>query len=221
MKTYMVYRLTDPEGKVYIGTTSLGSIQKRCDCGYQHNSSLKEAIKSYGLKNFKKEVLVDGLTKEEAAEEEKNQIAIHNSRDETLGYNISLGGFKTFEGLSHTDETKMRMSNAQSGKTASDEARKNMSSAQKKYFETHRNHNFGKPMPEEVKQKDRASHRSEMKRIQQLDLDGKYIKTFEGIGLTAQELHVTKQALVSCLSGRSKTCAGYRWRYEEGGDGIA
>lgn len=64
-KRYKVYKYTFPNGKIYIGVTSL-SLAERRDNGYNHNKALKAAIREYGWRGFLKEIMYDNLTEEDA-----------------------------------------------------------------------------------------------------------------------------------------------------------
>lgn len=123
---------TFPNGKIYIGMTHL-TIQGRRDCGYQHNPDLKNAILNYGWKKVETIVLEDGLTKKEAEKREKHFIKLYQATDPNIGYNVSLGGKNTFEGLRHTEEYKVHMSKVMKEKTFTDEHIKNIRLSHEKY----------------------------------------------------------------------------------------
>ena len=90
---YSVYRHTAPNGKVYIGITKLKPEQRwRHGDGYSSNIVFSRAIEKYGWDSFKHEVLLDGLTKNEAKEAEKRLIAEHRATERSHGYNITPGG---------------------------------------------------------------------------------------------------------------------------------
>ena len=128
MKEYKVYMYKFPNGKIYIGATSMDLADRR-DCGYNHNKPLKSAMREYGWKNIEKVILADGLSESEAFELEREYIEKLRSTDENVGYNISLGGKSTFAGLKHTDESKKRMSDLYLGRTFSDETLERMKEA--------------------------------------------------------------------------------------------
>lgn len=67
---YTVYKHTFPNGKTYIGITSL-SVQKRWanGLGYKKTNLVGKAIRRYGWGNIKHEVLFTNLTKEQAIQE--------------------------------------------------------------------------------------------------------------------------------------------------------
>ena len=61
----------------------------------------------YGWENIKHEVLMCGLTKEEATQVEKNLIKEYKSSDREYGYNQTLGGDT---GVVFTEEIKAKLS---------------------------------------------------------------------------------------------------------------
>lgn len=129
-RMHKVYMYTFPNGKIYIGTTSL-SIEERRDCGYHHNKELESAMRLFGWKNIVKTILCDGLDKKTAYETEKQYIKKHNATDPNIGYNISLGGETTFLGLRHSPEYKKKISELNKGKCVSEQTRKRLRIAQK------------------------------------------------------------------------------------------
>ncbi len=48
--------------------------------------------------------------------------------------------------------------------------------------------------------------------INQYNLQGKFIKTFESLQEAATEAHITTSEITMCLNGTFKSCAGYQWR---------
>lgn len=106
----VVYKTTNlVNGKIYIGQDSknnpdyLGS-----------GVIIKRAIKKYGKENFIKEVIDICKNKEILDEKEKFWIKKCNSRDDLIGYNITEGGEGCL-GLTHSEESKNKMSKAHKG----------------------------------------------------------------------------------------------------------
>ena len=94
MNNYCVYEHVAPNGKRYIGITNQKPERRwRADgSGYRFNKHFMNAIKKYGWKNFKHNILCDGLSKEDACKKEKELIALYHSNTFACGYNRSAGG---------------------------------------------------------------------------------------------------------------------------------
>jgi group I intron endonuclease len=158
-KQYLIYKLTSPSGKHYIGQTC--NYKNRMNLHKLKSSScraLKHAIVKHGFDNFAQDILESGLTVDEANNREQYYITSLNSMVPN-GYNLTSGGLNYIR----SDETKKLKSIMQKGKkrnpdhvaktnknpekirkTAeahrgmkrSDEARQNMSIARKKLIAT-------------------------------------------------------------------------------------
>ena len=85
---YSVYKHTFPNGKVYIGITSVEP-EKRWDngMGYMANKRMFFDIVQYGWGNIKHEVLKTGLTRSEAEKKEKELIETYGNRVREATYN--------------------------------------------------------------------------------------------------------------------------------------
>lgn len=100
MRDYVIYKITnDINGKIYIGMTNdtkrrwrYDGIEYRPPLNSDHHRPFWNAIQRYGWDNFKKEILIHDLTKEEAFEKEKEMIKRFDSTNKTIGYNLSPGG---------------------------------------------------------------------------------------------------------------------------------
>lgn len=114
-KSFTVYRHTAPNGKVYIGITSQMLCKRWANGrGYRNNFHFANAIKKYGWKNIKHEVLYTDLTQEEAERREIELIAEYDSTDPDKGYNRDFGG-KAKAQLS--EEAKKKISDSHIGRT--------------------------------------------------------------------------------------------------------
>ena len=156
-KTFIVYKHTSPEGKVYIGMTCHKPIVRwrKDGSGYKNNVHFWGAIQKYGWQNFKHEILAENLGKEEAEKLEIEEIEKSNSANKDFGYNIALGGSvnvpteeikqkisKANKGRKWTDEQKARIAGRDKGRFVPEEWRIKMSISQ-----------TGRKHPEEVKRK--------------------------------------------------------------------
>ena len=130
-KKYCIYKHTNKaNSKVYIGMT--GDVpENRWANGlrYQGNIYFTNAIKKYGWDGFEHEILYKGLNHEEASSLEIELIAKHRASDRRFGYNIALGGAGR---VSISEETRQKMRESHLGE---------------------KNHNYGKPKSDEVKEK--------------------------------------------------------------------
>ena len=83
---YTVYKLIDPEGKIYIGVTGQTVEQRwRKGYGYSKDTPIRKAIDRCGWESFRHEVLCENLTREEAEEKEKWFISRYDSSDPAKG----------------------------------------------------------------------------------------------------------------------------------------
>ena len=113
---YCVYKHTSPSGKVYIGITCQEPEKRwKNGCAYKNNQHFANAIKKYGWDNFIHEILVIGLTKDEACQKEIELIAFYKSNQSEFGYNRSIGG-EVNKGWHHTEEAKRKIGKASLGK---------------------------------------------------------------------------------------------------------
>jgi group I intron endonuclease len=146
----VIYKLTSPSGKSYIGQTR--NFRMRCNehKSSKHCTKLSSAIKKYGLESFSHEILESGLTIEQANIAEELYINEHATIHPN-GYNLASGG-----GASrHNDETKKLISSIQKGRVKSEDERKKISESNKgkKLSDAHKEKlrvaNVGKKMSQE------------------------------------------------------------------------
>ena len=86
---FCIYKHTFPDGCVYIGQTNNTQKRWRDGHGYKGQPKIFYAIIKYGWVNITHEILVDGLSKEEADRAEELYIEKYNSVNE--GYNTNAG----------------------------------------------------------------------------------------------------------------------------------
>lgn len=92
MENFCIYRHIFPNQKNYIGISSnIFNRWGRSGEGYS-GQPVYNAIKKYGWKNIKHEILEYGLTEEKAKEREQYYIEKYNSFIDLNGYNCTLGG---------------------------------------------------------------------------------------------------------------------------------
>lgn len=230
---YSVYKHTTPNGKVYIGITKQKPVKRWLHGkGYAKQSYFFNAILKYGWDNIKHEVLLSGLTKEEAENKEVELIKKYKSNQRAYGYNIDNGGHIKCK----SDETREKMRKANLGKHHSPETCEKLKQLEIQRWkdpEYRRNQvekRLGKPAwnkgmvtPEETRAKQRAvklgkyvgSKHWSSKPVINLDTG----QIYESIGLVAKELGKKNGSkIVLVCKGERKTAYGYRWAYYKGGD---
>lgn len=90
-----------------------------------HNMCFYNAIRKYGIDNFRWEILCECNSKEELNEMEKYYIKLYNTKAPN-GYNLTDGGEGMF-GFKHTDKAKKKMSESHVGIKRTDETKKKIS----------------------------------------------------------------------------------------------
>lgn len=149
MEEYTVYKHTSPSGKVYIGITRRKPEYRWWNGnGYRNHKHFFNAILKYGWENITHEILLTGLTKEQAEAEEKRLISEYNATDPQYGYNKTYGGET---GVKHTSETKEKISKKLAEYYSTEENKK--AAAERM---------LGKKHSEKTKQKMSESHKAMM-----------------------------------------------------------
>jgi group I intron endonuclease len=115
----IVYKVTGPMGKVYIGqTTQTLAQRKKCHSFRAKRKDLRtvfqEALLVHGFDAFTWEQIDTAETAEELHEKETAWIAFYKANDSQFGYNISKGGPGT--GYSPSEETRKKISRGNKGK---------------------------------------------------------------------------------------------------------
>jgi group I intron endonuclease len=118
--------------KSYVGLTKETLAKRwRRHClraAYGEKTHFWNAIRDHGKESFEIKALSEGATREEANALEMLWIALLNTRDPNVGYNLTAGG----EGVSNpSPETRLKLRNGRLGKKASSETLKKMSEARK------------------------------------------------------------------------------------------
>lgn len=140
---YIVYKLTSPNDKCYIGWTSIGMnlrlSKHKFDAKDGVISKINHALRKYPIEQWTKEVLYESSNLEESWSKEIHFIKYFDSIN--TGYNTSSGGRCGSYGCKRTEAFKLNMSKRVSGKGhpqfgthQSEENRKNKSeSALRRY----------------------------------------------------------------------------------------
>ena len=228
---YTVYKLTDPEGKIYIGCTGQ-SVKVRWGngCNYHRGTPIREAIIRIGWANFEKKLLCEKLTREGAEKLEKWFIAFYDSANPEKGYNRTLGGLG--KGFRMSEDTRALCSRNAKKRFAEDpscrekvrkctlEAYKNpeyvrkLSEIKKRFFAEH---------PEKRAEKSRQM-KAFFSRPENRCIFGPSTRPKPVICVETGEMYPSQRAAEKTTgfksihlvcSGRLLTSGGFHWRYAE------
>lgn len=206
-KKWIVYRHTSPNGKVYIGITSRGIKRwSSKDNSYKNNPHFRTAIKKYGWKRFKHEILYSNLNKISAITIEIDLIYYYKSINNC--YNITDGG----EGClgchtkRHSKEFKLALSQRSSGEN---------NYFYGKSFKGELHPMYGKHHTEESKTKMSNSKNSMKKQVGQYTIDGELIKSYSCIREAERQTGVLHHHISGCCRElpEHKTAGGFKWKF--------
>lgn len=144
---YRIYKIVcTVNNKVYIGCTTK-SIYRRFKEHIQSSknknkhSFLYDDMSKYGADCFYVELVEEGTDDSCRYEREKYYINLYNTRNESIGYNMTIGGLGTI-GYKFTDEAREKISAAGIGRVVPQDVRDKISKKQ-----------IGKKLTEETKRK--------------------------------------------------------------------
>ena len=198
---FCVYRHTAPNGKVYVGITSL-SPERRWNkgLGYKKQPLFYRAIQKYGWDNFTHEVLYSGLSVLEASALEEELIRKYRSNNSQFGYNLSCGGFGGALGVKDSVETRSKKS--ESAKLAwENPGRKN----RKK-----------RPVVNGVVLRKGYTLKGHKKKpVIQCSLGGVLVKEWSSICEIERTLGIRSGKISECCNGKRLSVKGYKWAFAE------
>ena len=106
-----IYKYTNKiNGKQYIGQTIRTFESRHKDHLRANSTYFDRALSKYGEDNFDWEIIYEASDADELNQKEMELIQKHNTLSPN-GYNVTLGG-NSFNGYSHTPETRMKISKA-------------------------------------------------------------------------------------------------------------
>lgn len=224
---YIIYKYTSPSGGVYIGQTSKSIKQRAQKCGKGYLTTNKEtgeflqpaianAILKYGWDNFKKEILFDGLSSEEADQKEKELIKFYKNTG--ICYNITSGG----KGILGVNKRKIKQYDL-NGKfirewdsiTEAEEflnkprAEANISAC----CCGKRKRAYGyiwRYSDSDLEVCPLSPYRTS---VDQFTKEGDYINTYPTIREASRVTGVHESGIGNCIKGRAKTAGGYVWKF--------
>ena len=239
---YTVYCHISPSEKMYFGIT-MNDVKRRWMGGYGYKKCPRfaSAIKKYGWDNFQHIILKEGLTKEEAENEEIRLIKEFKTNDPDYGYNIENGGNTSG---THSEETKRLISQKIKGRIVSKESIE-------KRKQTIKNHGgcsgelnsfYGKHHSEETKQKqsdfmkgnqyNKGNHHSDefkayksqqmkekykdgspvQKEVLCIDAEGNIVGRYRSMRFAAESIGMSASSLCRRIKNNQPS-NGFYWRY--------
>lgn len=205
-----IYKITSPSNKVYIGLSK--DIESRWK-GYSiekktlpQQKKLYYSFKKYGIVNHKFEV-IEECNIQDLEEREIFYIKLYDSFN--LGLNSTRGGNYFWEnniGKIHTSVTinKMKEYWEKNSKPRSKETIEKISLTKRL--------NPRITTPDMIQNCRNAS--TTKKPINQLDLEGNFIKEWESINEASRKLNIRNDGISSCLRKKQKTSYGFKWEYK-------
>lgn len=240
MRKWCVYIHTTPSNKVYVGITSQNPIKRwNNGLGYNRQVYFYRAILKYGWNNIRHEIIISGISGEEAKCLEKYYINLYQANNPNSGYNLTNGGDGTL-GFHHSQESRISMSIKHTGKKRpkdvieriasknrgrkmSKEAKKKMSEAKlNQSFETRQrisNAKKGKPhskahclnISKALKGRNNVWNN---KAVLQCSKQGVFIKEWNTISEASRILNISQGNIVACCKERLKSAGGFIWKYK-------
>lgn len=242
---YEVYLVTNLiNGKRYVGITSQG-VEERFkqhmwDAHKGSKTLFHNAIRKYGVENFKLETLESNIPDDLAGEREQHYIKAYDSYyPSRKGYNMTEGGNGTV-GYIFTEADRAKLSEANKGRKFSEERNQRiremmtgreykqewkdaLSQSRLGRFTKQDNPFYGKHHSEATKQTIRENNSGD--KVLQLDNEGNVIQEFFNLmdaGRWASE-NVSKAKYTTCAtrirevcnnSNKKCTAYGYRWQFK-------
>ena len=237
---YTVYCHTNLfNGKQYIGITKRKPEKRWGLNGVRYSDqAFGYAIDKYGWGNFSHEILMDGLTKEQAEAEERRLIKERNTLVPN-GYNLNTGGGIGLEvsditrkklresrlGATASQKTREKISVIHKGKTVSEETKRKISDSRKGIKESDewkqhisdgmKGHKWSASQRENYMKSRVYAKGGECKtakRVAQYTKDGTLVTVYASIS-EAQKGIGNNHHISDCCSGKVRTAGGFVWKY--------
>lgn len=219
----IIYRYVSPSGKSYIGQTTHEKIRREHwnTVGPYAGLKINRAREKYGINAFTYEVLErrayinKSAAKQDLDALEIYYIGFYDSYNN--GYNCTIGGESTL-GYTHTDKTRIKMSESKKGNKLSIGTKDKISNKLK-----------GRILSKKWKNKIRASLKGKAKSqehitkislsksrgIVQYDCNGTYLNEYITINEASASTKISISAIYKCLSGKNRTSGGFIWKYKD------
>lgn len=204
---HIIYKLTFPNGKTYIGQTIQEFNRRMWDYDRdsndksrkEYNRLVNKAIRKYGWENIKKEIVCT-VSEEFVDETERYFIKLYKSNNKLFGYNLMSGGTKNKH---HSEETKKLLSIKFSGENHP-------------FYGQHHTQKskllISKNNKKWCKNKKGIEHPAS-KSIKMFTKSGIYVKSFNSITEASIELQVYPQHISRVLTNKRNSIKKYIFTY--------
>jgi group I intron endonuclease len=230
---YVIYKLTSPSGKVYIGQTS--DLNKRFstyrNLNIKRQPKLIHSIKKYGWESFKVELLYNGVcSKEEIDFLEEKYIKEYYGIN-CLNDSLLANGFTWKSGKENTTSKPVFQYNTKGEFIHSWESGRSITTTCSldggyisyrcltkehfayNYFWFYKEENNIEYIQNYITLY-KAKPPKNSRRIVQLDYYGNYIRTWESISEASRNLGVSGSCLSNIVNGKKSTLKSFRWAKE-------
>jgi len=219
----------DTNQPFYIG---IGKTKKRAYSKRQRNKHWNSVVDKHG---YDVEIIAEGLNWEDAVQMEIDLISKYGRHDLSMGILVNqTDGGEGNNNQIYTEETKLKMSESQKGKTLSDETKKKISEAltgrkqSPEHLEKNRLSHIGITLSEEAKEKVRQANlgkeistetrtklsilNSEFK-YEKYTKDGELVETYDSMYLALQSINkpATYRGIYNAIK-RGGSCGGFIWK---------
>lgn len=219
-----VYKLTAPNGKIYIGQSI--NIRKRLNAHKNDSiinpkkTCISRAIKKYGFENFKIDALIYFKLHKDTSFNtsllDSIEIACINrykALDKKFGYNIKLGGSG---GGGHSEATKEKLRQKAIGRKLSDETKAKIKASHGRTPESYVAHSKkmkGRTQSREVIDKVVNSNLYRYKAVDQYTIDGTFIQSFRSAEYAANSINSASWRILKAVR-KNKILDGFVWRFK-------
>lgn len=211
-----VYKVKNSNnGKIYIGVTTKTVEDRKQDHEQKAQKGIRsyfqEAIATYGPEAFTWEQIDTANDTNELADKERQYILKYNSLEK--GYNSdSGGGFKKMV-YQYSKHEKRLVKTHNSLREAADEVNAtstSISNACLGYNLSCKGFCWSYSSPKTyIRNNDRR-----MKAVEQYDLFGALIATYESVAEASRQTGVSKTCIARCCRGERNSSSGFRWFYK-------
>lgn len=202
---YSVYILTVPDGRRYVGATSMPVKQRwNHGNGYRFCHTLWDVICELGWDAISKEVVGESLTEDEASDMEQRLIAEYQTTNPLFGFNREAGGLRSDKVI--PEAIRLRQSESRRGEKSP---------------------NFGRHFSEEHRRKLSESNsgqkrsaetccrigKAKSKAVSQYTLSGAYLATYDSGRIAAAITGIPAYSISKACRGIQPQAEGFIWEF--------